>query len=105
MGLNDVREFAESLPEKFLQCRELTHNWMPFNVGRHRDGGYERTLRCSRCKTRKIQHLTTDGMLVGTARYGHPEGYLTEGLGRIDSNGRGMLRVVSMQRSMTKGGE
>jgi len=98
-SLDEVRELAEGMSDKFLQCRELTHNWLPFNVGRHRDGGYERTLRCSRCRTRKIQHLDINGMLIGSPRYEHAEGYLVEGMGRITSEGRGMLRVVSIARS------
>lgn len=98
--LDEVRAFAEELPERFLQCRDLMHNWLPFDIGRHPQGGYERTLRCARCKTRKVQHVTTDGLVLG-GRYEHPDGYLREGLGRMTGDARGMLRVVSMQRSFT----
>lgn len=95
---DEVSEWAKDLPERFLHCREMNHNWRPFNVGRHKDGGYERTLRCQRCKTRKVQHLDTHGMLVGSPRYEHPEGYQAQGLGRIVGEGRGALRIESILR-------
>lgn len=94
----EVSDWAKDLPERFLHCREMNHNWRPFDVGRHKDGGYERTLRCVRCKTRKVQHLDTHGMLIGGARYEHPEGYLHKGMGRIVGEGRGALRIESILR-------
>lgn len=93
-----VAEFAEGLPERFLHCREMNHNWRPFDVGRHKDGGYERTLRCVRCKTRKVQHLDVRGMPVGGTRYEYPDGYQSDGLGRIVGEGRGALRLESIKR-------
>lgn len=100
---DDVRAFAEELPDKFLHCREMNHNWRPFDVGSHKDGGYERTLRCSRCYTRKVQHLDSAGMPVGGTRYEYPEGYQSDGLGRIVGEGRGALRLASITRFMSKG--
>lgn len=94
----EVTEWAKSLPERFLHCREMNHNWKPFQVGSHKDGGYERTLRCVRCKTKKIQHLDTHGMLIGSGRYEWPEGYKAEGIGRIVGEGRGALRIESILR-------
>ena len=41
----EVEVFAQDLPERFLHCREMNHNWRPYTVGRHKDGGYERVLR------------------------------------------------------------
>jgi hypothetical protein len=98
----EVEAFAAELPEKFLHCREMNHNWRPFDVGPHKDGGYERTLRCVRCKTRKVQHLDRYGMLIGGTRYEYPEGYQAENLGRIVGEGRGALRLESIKR-ITKG--
>lgn len=94
----EVADFAALLPEKFLHCREMNHNWRPYTVGRHKDGGYERVLRCSRCRTLKTQHLDRFGMLVGSASYQHPEGYLHAGMGRIVGEGRGVLRLESIKR-------
>ena len=94
----EVEAFAAELPEKFLHCREMNHNWRPFQVGRHKDGGYARVLRCVRCRTRKTQHLDMMGMIVGTAKYEHPDGYLHVGMGRIVGEGRGLLRLESIKR-------
>lgn len=94
----EVQAFAEDLPERYLHCREMNHNWRPYDVGRHKDGGWERTLRCVRCKTRKVQHLDQYGMIVGSPRMIYPEGYLHQGLGRIVGDGRGILRIESIKR-------
>lgn len=99
---DEVRAFAEDLPERFLHCREMNHNWRPFDVGSHKDGGYERTLRCVRCRTKKVQHLDSYGMPVGGTRYEYPAGYTTEGLGRIVGAGRGVLRLESIKRITSK---
>lgn len=95
--LSDVRDFAAGLPEKYLHCRELGHLWRPFTAGRHPDGGFTRTLRCTRCKTRREQELSSTGMVL-TNQYKHPDGYLTEGMGRIVGEGRGLLRLESIMR-------
>jgi len=98
----EVAAFAEDLPERFLHCREMNHNWRPFTVGSYKDGGYERVLRCVRCRTRKVQHLDRFGMLVGNAKYEHPDGYLHKGMGRIVGESRGLLRLESIRRITTK---
>lgn len=102
---DEVIDFAAQLPEKFLHCREMNHNWRPYTAGRHKDGGWERTLRCVRCRTLKTQHLSTNGMLIGSATYVHAEGYLHKGLGRIVGEGRGALRLESLRRAMPVGTE
>lgn len=96
--VGEVEAFAQGLPERYLHCREMNHNWRPFTVGRYRDGGWERVLRCVRCKCKKVQHLDAAGMIVGTAKYEHPKGYLHEGMGRIVGEGRGVLRLESIAR-------
>lgn len=96
-NLDSVREFADSLPERFLYCREMGHNWKPFSAGRYKDGGLERVLRCTRCRTRKYQGISSRGLITGS-RYEHPEGYLTNGIGHIVGEGRGVLRLASIER-------
>lgn len=93
----DVREFAGTLPEKFLHCREMNHNWRPYTVGGHPDGGYERVLRCTRCRTRRVQHLTASGAVI-SSKYIYPDGYESKGLGRIVGEGRDALRLESIKR-------
>ena len=99
--LGEVQDFAESLPERFLHCRELGHNWRPYTAGRHHDGGFERVLRCVRCKTKRVQEITNRGIVM-VNRYEHPDGYLSNGLGRIVGDGRGLLRLESLKRLVEK---
>lgn len=98
----EVRAWAETLPERFLECRDMNHSWRRFNVGRHKSGGFERTLRCSRCRSRKIQHVSDGGLILGS-RYEHSDGYLAEGLGRLTGDSRGQLRLALMTREADLG--
>ena len=100
-ALSDVRSFAESLPEKFLYCREMGHNWRPFSAGRFRDGGFERILRCTRCRTRRVQGISARGLVLSN-RYEHPDGYLVQGIGHIVGEGRGVLRLESIKRIVSQ---
>jgi hypothetical protein len=102
--IESVREFAEGLPERYLHCREMGHNWRPFSAGRFEDGGFERILRCTRCKTKRMQSIDSHGMVL-SSRYEHPKGYLTDGMGRIVGEGRGALRLESIKRIVTKAEE
>ena len=99
---DDVAEFAQGLPEKYLYCREMGHNWRPYTAGRHKDGGFERTLRCTRCRTKRVQAISPSGMILSN-QYVHPEGYLSKGMGRIVGEGRGVLRLESIKRIVAKG--
>lgn len=98
----DVAEFAEALPEKFLYCREMGHNWRPYTAGRFKDGGFERVLRCVRCRTRRVQVISSKGVVLRN-QYVHPDGYLSQGIGRIVGEGRGVLRLESIKRIVAKG--
>lgn len=98
---SDVEEFAKDLPEKFLYCREMGHNWRPHSAGRYADGGFERILRCSRCTTKRVQEITSRGVVLRN-QYIHPEGYLSKGMGRIVGEGRGVLRLEAIKRIVAK---
>ena len=100
--VGDVQDFAQGLPERFLYCREMGHNWRPFSAGRYKDGGFERILRCSRCRTRRVQEISNRGVILAN-KYEHPEGYLHKGMGRIVGEGRGVLRLESIKRIVAKG--
>lgn len=100
--LDEVRAFAEDLPEAFLHCREMGHSWAPYTASLHKDGGYERTLLCRRCDTRRLQGLDRRGLVV-RSRYVHPEGYLSKGLGHLAGEDRGVLRIASIRRRFDEG--
>lgn len=99
--IGQVQDFAEELSDAHLHCRELGHLWRPHSAGRYKDGGFERVLRCNRCRTRRQQTLTGAGM-VQTNKYIYPDGYQAKGLGRIVGEGRGILRIASITRVIDK---
>lgn len=98
---NEIAAFAQDLPEEFLLCREMGHRWLPHDAEQHDDDSFTRVLRCPRCKTRKVQDISARGAIVRT-QYRHPDGYLHEGMGRIVGDGRGVLRLESIKRTITK---
>lgn len=101
----EVEAFASNLPENFLLCREMGHNWRPWtakwNVG---ERCYDRVLRCTRCKCKREQSLTSSGAVV-TSHYIYPDGYEHKGFGRISGEGRDRLRLESITRLIDKDAE
>lgn len=68
--------FASGLSSKALHCRELGHNWRPLraswdDVAR----AFDRTLRCSNCRSERVQVLDASGHPVSN-RYNYAPGYL-----------------------------
>lgn len=105
--LGEVEDFAKDLPDEYLLCRSLGHNWPPGGrVGRIRlEGtrkmGWVQELVCKRCGTARRMELDDRGMILSSG-YTHPKGYLLEGLGRIVGDGRGALRLQSLKRVSKK---
>lgn len=98
--VHEVAEFAKSLSTTFLLCRELQHNWKPFSArwdDEHHN--YERVIRCVRCRTRKVQRLSSSGGIL-SSHYEYPDGYLHANLGRIIGEARDTLRLESLIRSL-----
>lgn len=97
--LKEVEAFASELSEEFLQCREMGHRWLPSKAHVNPDRTFHREMRCPRCRTRKQQEVSGRGEILST-QYKHPEGYLHEGMGRIAGDGRGLLRLESIRRTI-----
>jgi hypothetical protein len=98
--VQEVKEFAAGLSTTFLLCRELQHNWKPFSArwdDEHHN--YERVIRCVRCRTRKVQRLSSSGAIL-SSHYEYPDGYLHANLGRIIGEARDTLRLESLIRSL-----
>jgi hypothetical protein len=98
----DVASWAGGLSESFLMCREIGHSWRPFSA--HwiaEDDCFDRTLRCTRCKTKRVQMLSAHGAIV-SSQYIYPDGYQSNGMGRIVGDGRDALRLESLQRLVEK---
>lgn len=96
--LAEVSSWAEGLPDNFLRCRELSHNWSPYTASiNNRTRTIYRVLRCTRCKARKHQDLTPRGHVVRT-HIQYAEGFLHKGKGRIVGEARDVLRLASVMR-------
>src|SRR5262245_5266885 len=90
--VGEVAAFASQLPENFLLCREMGHNWRPWAAQWNPDEQcFDRTLRCTRCKCKRNQSLSNSGAVVAS-NYEYPDGYEHKGFGRISGEGRDRLR-------------
>jgi hypothetical protein len=100
---DEVRDFAAGLSDQFLLCRELGHQWRPFFARWDaEENAFQRTLKCSRCKTQRHQWLSYSGSVLGNY-YEYAEGYTHKGLGRIVGEGRDHLRLESVTRLIENG--
>lgn len=94
-----LQEHAATHPAKWNECRERGHamslTWAGLSDLTEEEGAYLRTLRCSRCGTKKHQVLDSEGVVL-SSEYEYPEGYtLPKGTGRVDSGGRGIFRLAA----------
>lgn len=101
----EVKDWAEALPERFLICRDINHRWggyRAYREGKGRNAGFTRILRCGLCRTEREDTLDSRGYKIGT-KYHYPEGYLTpKGTGRMGSDSRAALRLVSVMGAVEK---
>jgi hypothetical protein len=96
-----VQEWAEGLSDNFLLCRDIGHSWRPFRAAIGVDG-YERVMRCQRCRTERSQWLSLAGH-VQASSYNYPEGYQApKGTGYLASEQRDGLRLESVLRLIAK---
>jgi len=98
---DEVTHWAEELPDTYILCRDLGHNWRPFHAWWDaNDRAFVRILRCRNCRGQREQVLDHLGRAVKNA-YEYADGYQRPaGAGRMDADGRGALRLISMQRLM-----
>ena len=95
---SEVQVFAAGLNNSFLLCRDLGHNWRPWGAQWvPEDNAYNRTLRCTRCKTARMQVLSVRGEVI-QSKYDYADGYQHKGLGRVTGSGRDALRLESIVR-------
>ena len=95
---------ADMTPNQ-LQCRDFGHSWRPYTVEfvpqrKH----YLEALRCSRCRTMRVRVLGQRGELLGN-RYIYADGYLVQGLGRMESDDRDAMRLASLEHLLTQLGD
>lgn len=99
-SVDAAQQVADDLPDTYLLCRELAHAWLPFNANIDRHGIIERTVRCSRCQTKRIMGVNSRNGEILSSRYEYPEGYTLRGVGRIAGPARDVLRLASLGRSI-----
>jgi len=97
----DVQEWAQELPDKFLECRDFGHSWRAHAV--RFDGeynSYERTLRCARCRSERHEALSLSGS-KSSRGYRYPDGYTApRGTGHLVLADRDALRIEAVTRQV-----
>jgi hypothetical protein len=97
-------DFAAGLSDRILRCRELGHQWRPHTAAWDATARvFDRTLRCSSCRTVRRQTLNSRGHVLSNA-YTYPSGYLITAATVTDHPGigafRDMFRLESLRRSL-----
>ena len=93
----DAADFASNLSDRWLACRELGHTWKPLTVQwATKDRVYDRRLRCSSCRTVRVQVLSKYGHTISN-RYIYPEGYMAKGL-QAGTYSRDLFRLEAVVR-------
>lgn len=96
--VNDVKDAVDNWSDEIVQCRIYGHLWEPHNVVKRRMG-YTVTQRCDSCGNRRWQDMDLRGYAQDW-HYQYVEDYRVENLGRIEFNGRAVLRLATL-RNMT----
>jgi hypothetical protein len=94
----ELTTWVEGLPQQFVACRDMGHAWRPFTAAW--DGAarvFRRELRCTRCKTSRVQTLNARGH-IESSWYEYPDDYLRPpGSGAYDQSARDLMHLVSVQ--------
>lgn len=96
--VDEVAAWSADLPDQMIQCRDFGHSWRAWSATYTEDNSIARALRCTRCRTERIEHLSMSGAKL-TGRYRYPDGYqVPAGVGRLDGDSRNALRLQSTMR-------
>lgn len=97
-----VETFAASLPSRYLDCRELGHHWRAWSARWDNEArAYDRTLRCTRCKSERTQLLNDMGHVIAN-RYRYADGYQAKNVESVVRISRDVFRLESLTRLLTK---
>jgi hypothetical protein len=94
----EVRSAVHHLTQEHLRCRDIGHVWVQYKVKRVR-GGFERSLYCRSCKASKHQFVSGRGEILAS-NYVYDDGYQFQGIGRVQSEGKAVLRLESLDRTI-----
>jgi len=100
----DAEAFAQGLKRSHLICRSYSHAKVPsivrvVQLEGSRKKYYEQTLTCrNRCgvKWRLLIDMTTGIVVHRRMDYSGAKGYLAQGIGRINEEGRGAIRLQAI---------
>jgi hypothetical protein len=98
-ALLKLKDVAKRMPDTFLSCRDHGHLWAPLEAAWLQDGNIERTLGCTRCEAKRLQYLDKNGYVLG-GHYNYADGYAMKGIGRLDTDGRAVLRRASVLKQL-----
>lgn len=95
-----LRERAHGLKDAHLTCRTIGHAWKPQTAAWHAESAaYYAAYGCTRCRTERRCWYDRHGHPVSTS-YAYPEGYAMTGLGHLDADDRGTIRVEAFTRML-----
>lgn len=105
-SLNAVANAAQTWSTEVLKCRLMGHSWDQYRAEHMTRYHYWHIrFRCERsCGVEKWEEWTEQGLVTAKGmNYPRDENgkplYLLEGFGRVDSDGRGVLRLESVTRT------
>lgn len=92
--------FAARLTDAALHCRELGHTWRPMTARWEPESrSFHRRLRCSKCRTERVQLLSSRGHVVSN-HYVYPDGYLAKNVEGGLTGRRDVYRLEAVIRSL-----
>lgn len=108
MDVGAAADFAAGLPDKFLDCRLGKHQDRFADFDNHGSKqlrrGWSWRRYCPRCKFEVVEHFDSRGMKVNHDTPHYEPGYLApKGGGRVDSLGRGQMRIEKVKRTFLNG--
>lgn len=90
-----VEAAAEDWSKGVVACRSYGHQWKPSTARRH-GTAFVITQRCPSCRATRTCDMDSRGY-ASPWKYEYPEGYLMQGLGRVDTHGRAALRLKTLE--------
>lgn len=100
---NNLIEWVETIPDEFLDCRDLRHQWVTLGSWLLGHGFRGRSLVCRRCGTGKEQILDKKGAIAVSRMSDYPSDYKKPAdtpPGRVPAE---MLRQEALERYDSEG--
>ena len=100
----DLDAALAELPDKYLLCRDLAHNWDGYDVAAISPNVVEEIVRCTRCRSRKGRYVNvaTGAIVRGWRPVLYAEGYLLKGSGHVTAESRASVRRAKFARNLAK---